>query len=160
MNENQWDDYPRYNDPLPSLEGSASLTAPPVVGWYKAYCGVNILMYAFVMTVGVALILFKDHLRDSRTTPLDETVMAIQAVMLVVVGAIFLAANIAALFLPNRPWAWIYHLVSICFGLTGCMIVASVPLLIFWIKPETQAYFGKIAAVANHDEPPAPIPTI
>ena len=50
---------------------------------------------------------------------------------------------IAAFFLPNKPWVWVYHLVMICVGMTGCTVVFSIPLLIFWLKPEVKAWFGK-----------------
>ncbi|MGB7159266.1 MAG: hypothetical protein WBD40_14450 [Tepidisphaeraceae bacterium] len=47
-------------------------------------------------------------------------------------------------FLPRRPWVWIYDLVLICLGLTSiCCMPATIPLLIFWLKPEAKAWFGK-----------------
>jgi hypothetical protein len=50
-----------------------------------------------------------------------------------------------ALLLPPRPWTWIYHLVIICFGMTSaCCIPMCVPLVIFWLKPDTKAYFGRL----------------
>jgi hypothetical protein len=52
------------------------------------------------------------------------------------------AAFVAALFLPRKRWAWVCHMVLICLGLTGCFFPASLPLLLFFIKPETQAYFN------------------
>ncbi len=46
--------------------------------------------------------------------------------------------------LKPRPWVWIFDLVLICIGMTSpCCMPASIPLLIFWIKPETRAYFGR-----------------
>lgn len=42
------------------------------------------------------------------------------------------------------PWLWTYDLVIICLGMTStCILPASIPLLIFWLKPETKRYFGK-----------------
>lgn len=58
-------------------------------------------------------------------------------------GLVFLIPLALAFFLPRRRWAWVYHLVLICFGMTGCTIVASIPLLIFWIKPDVKAYFNQ-----------------
>jgi len=48
--------------------------------------------------------------------------------------------------LPARPWAWTMGMVLICLGLTSvCTIPACIPLLIFWLRPETKAFFGKLA---------------
>jgi hypothetical protein len=39
---------------------------------------------------------------------------------------------------------WVYDLVVICLGMTSaCILPASVPLLIFWLKPEVKSHFGK-----------------
>jgi hypothetical protein len=35
-------------------------------------------------------------------------------------------------------------MVLICIGMNSCCLLpASIPLLIFWIKPETKTYFGR-----------------
>ncbi len=45
-------------------------------------------------------------------------------------------------FLPRKNWAWIYGIVLIAIGLTSpCCMPVSIPLLIFWIKPEIRAYY-------------------
>jgi len=47
-------------------------------------------------------------------------------------------------FLPREPWAWIYGIVTIGIGMTSCATLPfCIPLLIFWIKPETKAYFDQ-----------------
>jgi len=66
-------------------------------------------------------------------------------------GAVYLLLGLvlfAACFLPfvlrPRPWVWTYDLVIIALGLSSpCLLPASIPLIIFWVKPETRAYFGK-----------------
>ena len=64
--------------------------------------------------------------------------------MLAGIGSVFSALFVASFLLPPRPWAWIFHLVLICIGMTsGCTLPASVALLIFWLKPETRVYFGR-----------------
>ena len=58
-------------------------------------------------------------------------------------------------FLPRRSWVWIYDVVLICFGMTSiCSMPAAIPLLIFWFKPETQAYFGRGTAAVSPSSPP------
>ena len=41
-------------------------------------------------------------------------------------------------------WLWIYDLIIICLGMTSaCFWPAVIPLLIFWLKPETKRHFGR-----------------
>jgi hypothetical protein len=78
---------------------------------------------------------------DAKNPPEAFLVMG---VIFVVMGLFFAVPCAAAVFLPPVPWAWIYHLVLICVGMTSvCCIPVCVPLLIFWIRPETKAYFGR-----------------
>jgi len=73
---------------------------------------------------------------------LDPMEVQIQGYLLMIVGVPFAIFFGAAPFLPKRPWAWIYGIVAIAFGMTSpCCLPASIPLLIFWIKPETKAFF-------------------
>ena len=56
------------------------------------------------------------------------------------------AAFSAGIFLPPRLWVWIYGIVLIAVGFTSaCCIPFCVPLLIYWLKPEAKAYFGRPA---------------
>ena len=49
----------------------------------------------------------------------------------------------AALFLPKKPWVWVYGIVAVCVGLPNCCFLPlSIPVLIFWLRPETKQYFG------------------
>jgi len=116
------------------------MNAPPVVIWYKVYAGLMAVMYLLVLVGGIALPLIAPEEVD-----LDADDPPAWAVSLVVgcVSLPFAAAYVAAFFVPVKPWAWIYHLVLICIGFTSvCCMLASIPLLIFWLRPETKAYFG------------------
>jgi hypothetical protein len=56
------------------------------------------------------------------------------------------AAFTAGIFLKPAPWVWVYDIVLIAIGLTSCLtMIASIPLLIQWLKPEVQRYFGRSA---------------
>jgi uncharacterized membrane protein HdeD (DUF308 family) len=63
----------------------------------------------------------------------------------VFLGIVFAAPFIAAaLFLPRKPWAWILGIDLIALGMTFISFAPFlIALLIFWIKPETQAFFGR-----------------
>src|SRR5512134_1365332 len=109
-----------------------SSDAPPVLMWYRIYAGLMAAMYVVVTLVGVSLPMWMPPGGAEDPPPW------LFALIFGCIGAPFSGAYIAAFFLPRRPWVWIYHLVLICIGLTSaCCMMASIPLLIFWIKPET-----------------------
>jgi len=115
--------------------------APPVVFWYRMYTGAMALLYAAVTVGGVAMIFFRDELVDQATT-VEEIV--ITGVILIAMGGLFFVIFALGTFIPPRPWAWIVGIVLIGVGMTSCCCLpASIPLLIFWLKPEAQAYFGR-----------------
>ena len=63
---------------------------------------------------------------------------------LLLIGVVFMGAFGFGLFVPARRWGWIYGIVLIAVGLTSCCLLpATIPLLIFWLKPETQAFYGR-----------------
>jgi hypothetical protein len=113
---------------------STTGTTPTVWRWYRVYA---LAMAASMIVFGGTglVMLLLGQLPDDALAPI-----------LVNVAICFplLCAYAAGPFLPRRPWAWVYGLVLICAGLPcGCWIIASVPLLIYWFKPETQAFFGR-----------------
>jgi MFS family permease len=60
----------------------------------------------------------------------------------VLVGLVLAALFGAGPLLPRRSWAWVFGLVLIVIGMGSmCCLPATVPLLIWWLKPETKAYF-------------------
>src|SRR5262245_61459184 len=103
--------------------------------WYVVYCVAMVCMYAGVALLGVVFL---------ASDPKDLDMAAAEAEML---GAIFIAAGgvlavpfAVAPFLPRAGWAWVYGIVMISIGMTSaCCWPATIPLLIFWIKPETKA---------------------
>ena len=97
-------------------------------------------MYTFCIALGVCLAFFPDF--SAKIT--DDENPAVTGWILLVAGILFLVASALPFFLKPKPWVWVYDLVIICSGmLSTCLIVASIPLLIFWIKPETKKYFGR-----------------
>ncbi|HEY5883970.1 MAG TPA: hypothetical protein VIT88_04745 [Pyrinomonadaceae bacterium] len=116
-----------------------SVTTPPVMTWYKAYCALMALLYLFLVVVGIFFI---------TAAPTDRNMSADEAQ---VMGGIMVFMGIAlaipfalGAFLPQKSWAWVFGLVLICIGLTSvCCMPATIPLLIHWIKPETKSYFGR-----------------
>ena len=92
---------------------------------------------------GALMVLFNQQIAESE--PQDEPwLWILYGGALMLLGLVLAAVYVYAFFAPARPWAWIYHLVLICLGLTSCCCMpASIPLLVFWLRPTTQRYFGR-----------------
>jgi hypothetical protein len=79
-------------------------------------------------------------------TDTETSVLAARliGVVLLLTGLALFGACLLPLVLEPRPWLWTYDLVIICLGMTStCILPASIPLLIYWLKPETKRYSGK-----------------
>ena len=134
MGPPQYSHQPYYPPPSPHYVGT-----PPVLLWERVYCGFMALLYVLCAVGGVAAVVFRNQLAD-RENPAEFWLFF--GIMFGGMGAVLALAYLASFFLPRRPWAWIYHIFMIGIGLTsGCTLVAALPLLIYWIKPETKAYF-------------------
>ena len=109
---------------------SQIIDKPRVVIWFKVYSAILCLIYFFTFIISPFLLSSND----------DE---------LIIYGLVFLILSIPLflicilpIFLPRKPWVWIYSLVIIGLGMTGCCFPVCIPLLIFWIKPEVKIYYG------------------
>lgn len=113
---------------------------PAVWNWYVAYCMAMALLYLFCIAAGF-FVLVSNEARSER-----------EAMEARIMGAIFIGAGLALLIpfaagplLPRRRWAWVVGLILICIGLTSaCCLPAAIPLLIWWLKPETKAYYNEV----------------
>ena len=112
---------------------------PKVVTWFSVYAIILCFLYAMVAVLGIVFIAMDAETLEMR--PLEA--LLIGAVFLVM-GLFFLAACALPFFFSPRPWLWVYNLVIICLGMTSaCLLPACIPLLIFWLKPETKEYYGR-----------------
>lgn len=110
---------------------------PGVIPWFKAYCVMMCLIYLLVAAMGVVLLLMEPNNLD--TTAEELLTMGIVCISL---GLGLMTVFLIPLLLRPRPWLWVYDLVLICLSLTSiCFWPFAIPLLIFWIKPETKAFF-------------------
>lgn len=113
--------------------------APAAVIWFKVYTGAMALMYVGCFIGGLAMAFFAEEMPER-----DRTEIYIQGIVFAVMGLPFAIACTLPLILPRKPWVWVYDIVIIVIGMTSCCCIpACVPLLIFWLKPETRAWFGK-----------------
>lgn len=113
---------------------------PQVCTWFVVYCILMCIMYACVIGLGFAYPKLAELSGES-----DRMIQATFAGPIYsIFGVIFFFVYLVALFLRPTPGAWVYDLVLICFGMTSCCCLPiTIPLLIFWIKPNTKAYFGR-----------------
>jgi hypothetical protein len=112
---------------------------PQVVTYYRVYAVLMAVMYFVCVAAGVLMIVVGDQI-PHRSNDLPA---AVQGVIYTVVGAPLCAAFIVAATGGRARWRYIYGFVMIAIGLMSCCCMpASIPLLIFWLKPEVKAWFG------------------
>lgn len=117
----------------------SGMVRPPVITWFRAYCWVLCAMYLAV--AALPLVFF---LADPAELEMPPVAALIVGVGIFLMGLVLLVASLLPLILRPRPWLWTYDLVLIALGMTSpCFLPACIPLLIFWLKPETKSYFGK-----------------
>jgi hypothetical protein len=117
----------------------AAPVTPPVVIWFKVYCVAMALLY--LLTMGLSAIFF---LMDPEDLDMSRIEAMVMGSMLAGLGFVLLLMFIAGLVLPRRPWVWIYDVVLIGLGMTSCLTLPfCIPLLIYWLKPEAKAWFGR-----------------
>lgn len=114
---------------------------PGAVTWFYVYCVFMALLYLGCLFVG----LFLAQLDPAELDAGEEAeVIRIQAYAIMAVSVPLMVAFGIAPFLGRRRWLWIYGIVMIGLGMTSCCTLPfCIPLLIFWIKPETKAYFNE-----------------
>ena len=107
--------------------------------WYRVYCATLTVLYLAVAIFGILITLVP--LETKRYEPEELQIMGI---LYAVLGIVFFIVSAVALFLPPKPYNWVVGLIMIAIGMTSCCLwPAVVPLLIFWLKPETQEFFGR-----------------
>ena len=108
--------------------------------WYRVYCVCMLLLYLAVMVMGLVFVMFSGEAPAST----DQEEAFIVGIIYFALGVVFAAVYGVALALPRKPYNWIYGIIMIAIGLTSCCLLpATIPLFIFWLKPETKAYLGR-----------------
>ncbi|MCA1590099.1 MAG: hypothetical protein LC734_06845 [Acidobacteria bacterium] len=98
-----------------------------------------VLLYAVLAVLGA----FITYLRPETSQYRPEDIV-IMGVIYAILGAVLFLVYLIAIILPPKPYNWIVGIVMIAIGMTSCcMWPAVIPLLIYWIKPETRKFFGR-----------------
>jgi hypothetical protein len=142
-------DFSPYQSPRSDLSAPRDLfpqRRPGVVFWFYVYCGVMVALYMLVCVLGIGLLVLDVEAfgPPPDADPMAALQMQIVGVVYAVMGALFTIPFALAFLLPPRPWVWVYAIILICFGLMSCCFWPSnIPMLLYWIKPETKAWFRR-----------------
>jgi ABC-type Fe3+-siderophore transport system permease subunit len=118
---------------------AVAATPPKVVFWFRVYAGIMAAIYGLLLVVGVCMMVAALAF-DVK----DPTLLLIMGGLYCALGLVFAVGFALAFLFKPSPFSWVYGFVLICIGFGGCPTIAtSIPLLLFWIKPETRHYFGK-----------------
>ncbi len=129
--------------PPASPSGGNVVTAPAVVRWYK--------IYAIFMAVVCAVTAYLGYYALKN----PEAVLAIlkglgaedlrmRAIILLVAGGVLGVSFLASLFQRRTSGAWIFQAILISINVGNCCLwLVMIPLMIGWLKPETQRWFGR-----------------
>lgn len=114
---------------------------PKVVAWYQRYCQAAISLLLLGSTFGFYAVLSRASLAES--WGVEPVALAIFG-SLWVLSLLFLAfVHFAALRSPRAPWAWKIHAILLGIGLTTLVLwPVALPLLWYWMKPETKHFYG------------------
>ncbi|MFN3167817.1 MAG: hypothetical protein ACE37H_12210 [Phycisphaeraceae bacterium] len=120
---------------------------PSVIAWFKAYAVFMVLLYIGVTALGLFMVsnadtLFTPEPRPGSSVPTSSEEAVFMGVVYAALGVVLAIVFAVSLFTPRRFWGWVYNLVMICIGLTSCCFwPITIPLLIYWIKPEVRAWY-------------------
>ena len=107
--------------------------------WYRVYVAFLALLYLAVTVFGAMLTIMRPATREY-----SEQEIVLMGVIYAAIGVVFFLAYTIAIFLPPKPYNWIVGIVMMAISMTSCCFVPfALPLIIFWVKPETRAYFGR-----------------
>ncbi len=107
--------------------------------WYRVYCASLASIYLALMVFGIIIAVLQPVNKEYSAQE-----MLIMGIIYAILGAVFLLIFTVALFLPPKPYNWIVGIVMIAIGMTSCCFVPFlIPLMIYWVKPETKAFFGR-----------------
>jgi hypothetical protein len=115
---------------------------PAVIGYFRIYAITTIFLFAAFLVVWQYL---TPAAPNEVPTEIHPTLRG--ALTVIAMGTVALAwvcLFVVGAFVPYKPWGWTVGLIVLCLGLSSCTAIAAIPLLIYWMKPETKAAFGRL----------------
>lgn len=131
---------------IPTEQGGQNLSpinqVPKVVVWFKVYSGIMAFLNLVVIILGLVFMFMKMPGVKVEDMIGSKIVGAVYFAM----GIIFIIPYFMALFLPPKPWVWVFSIVLICVGFTSCCTLPfCIAMLVFWLKPQTRIYYGRVS---------------
>ncbi|HMR05933.1 MAG TPA: hypothetical protein PKA88_09145 [Polyangiaceae bacterium] len=126
---------------LPPPMYAAPVSDPKhAVRWLQGFCAAQLLFYGGLSLMGFGLVATVAIDPGMRAAPGDPPLWVIGSFLLVY-GLPLAVAHVVGVVAPRKPWAYTYGIVlcAAAFVCGGCWFLA-IPVLIFWLKPETRAY--------------------
>ena len=112
--------------------------APPVLLWFRIYAGLLAALYGFLFLMGMFIVVAG----ASGEMGMNEGEALIIGAVYTVMGAVLGGAYVVGAVCPRRGWTWIFVIVLLALSMTSlCCLPAAIPILIYWIKPETKHWF-------------------
>ena len=141
-----WD----YEESCKRCNATLNAATPPAYKWFVVYCILMALVSLLTAAMGIVY-MFTEPEPDMSA---EES--KIMGVVFLILGLLFFVPYAFAPFLPRHSWVWVFGLVLICLGLTStCCLPVCIPLLIFWLKPEMKAFYGR-TSIPLYPPPPPP----
>ena len=119
-----------------------STAAPPaVVRWYARYCQFALALMTVASFYGLKII--SDRVALAERMEIDEVAVGLFGGLWILTLLFLAFVHFAALRTPRADWAWKIHAVVLGIGLTTLVLwPIALPLIWFWLKPETRRFFG------------------
>ena len=122
--------------PAPEVQ----IPTPGVVNCFRVFC--TIVAFGAVIVAGCSFIPFSNdyyHYSNDFSDGIGEC-----ALYLALSLVIFTLFGIPLLFPRSKPWMWWYGLAIILIStLSLYLTIFGILLLIFWVQPRTQQFFGR-----------------
>jgi hypothetical protein len=114
---------------------------PGVILWFRIYSIAMALSAFFLIGFGVIL-----SAASSQPGVHDQVENQGLALVVILFGVALSVLHVVAACIPKKPWGWTLGMVTIIVGMMGggCAILFAIPLVIYWVKPETKAAFGRL----------------
>lgn len=122
---------------------------PTVVTLFRVYAGLVALLYLLVMGLGIFMVVAGTSVQGLEELQGDQSPTLV-GVICAIMGLVVSVTFAVGVLLPRKPWGWIMGIVLIALGMvlfglmSICCLPATIPLLIFWLKPEAKAHFGRV----------------
>jgi hypothetical protein len=119
---------------------SSALETPLVVVWYQTYCAAVAALWATGTVLSVGLVVWSGRVAEAWS--MDPIAAVLFSVTLLLVMLFLTAVHIAGHRTANVPGTWNIHAIVLGLDLTTLFLwPAALPLLWFWLKPETRAWY-------------------